>query len=367
MASSSSPSEEENGTRIFTLGSTTVKGSDEDRPGQSIQANIGNQNQRRNRDADHRGRINEDEDLLLSEIRDLLHWRDHRKTGIVFASLLFILLNMALFSVLNVVVYLSLTVLVVTFIFRVYKHVLRVLRKYSDVQPFQSYLDRNIAISPDDVRGAVENVLCHVNCLSREFRRLFLIEDMVDSLKFGFYLWLMTYIASWFSGFTLVILGVVAIFTFPKLYGTFNIPAQDAQNKKEINMNTTALITNEQMGKEIDILQKSNSELRKKVAELTTHLAAEISELKMEYNYKLERSSNLTTNTADYREIIAFSAFKKNTLSTGSLQTIVFEGIRCNIGGAYDPENGTFTAPVNGTTSFLQRFCQCDMASGLYV
>ena len=40
-----------------------------------------------------------------------------------------------------------------------------------------------------------------------ELRRLFLVEDLVDSFKFGLALWALTYVGSWFNGITLVILG----------------------------------------------------------------------------------------------------------------------------------------------------------------
>ena len=41
---------------------------------------------------------------------------------------------------------------------------------------------------------------------------------MVDTIKFGLSLWLLTYIGAWFNALTLVILAWVAFFTLPKLY-----------------------------------------------------------------------------------------------------------------------------------------------------
>ena len=35
----------------------------------------------------------------------------------------------------------------------------------------------------DKVQKAVQNILKHVNCTAKELRRLFLIEDLVDSIK----------------------------------------------------------------------------------------------------------------------------------------------------------------------------------------
>jgi hypothetical protein len=40
---------------------------------------------------------------------------------------------------------------------------------------------------------------------------------MLDSIKFGLSLWLLTYIGSWFNAMTLIILSWVGLFTIPKV------------------------------------------------------------------------------------------------------------------------------------------------------
>jgi hypothetical protein len=40
---------------------------------------------------------------------------------------------------------------------------------------------------------------------------------MLDSIKFGLSLWLLTYIGSWFNAMTLIILFWVGLFTIPKV------------------------------------------------------------------------------------------------------------------------------------------------------
>merc|ERR1739838_448097 len=52
-------------------------------------------------------------------------------------------------------------------------------------------------------------------------RRLVLVEDMIDSIKFGIFLWVMTYIGAWFNGLTLLILGLVSMFSLPKTYEVY--------------------------------------------------------------------------------------------------------------------------------------------------
>ena len=68
---------------------------------------------------------------------ELLYWRDVKKSGIVFGSMLVLLLSLALFSVLSVVAYLSLAALTVTITFVVYKKVLGAVQKAGDGHPFK--------------------------------------------------------------------------------------------------------------------------------------------------------------------------------------------------------------------------------------
>lgn len=41
----------------------------------------------------------------------------------------------------------------------------------------------NIDLPEDKARDAVVDILKHLNCTFRELRRLFLVEDLVDSIK----------------------------------------------------------------------------------------------------------------------------------------------------------------------------------------
>jgi hypothetical protein len=157
---------------------------------------------------------------LPANVIDLVYWRDPKKTGIVFGSMLVLLLSLALFSVLSVVAYLSLAALTVTVSFRVYKQVLQAVQKTGEGHPFKQYLEADITIPEQRVHQLAEHIASHLSCNLRELRRLFLVEDMVDSIKFGLLLWVLTYVGAWFNGMTLIILGVVSVFTLPKFYET---------------------------------------------------------------------------------------------------------------------------------------------------
>lgn len=73
-------------------------------------------------------------------------------------------------------------------------------------------LDVDLTLSQDRAQQIAGVVVTHINAYIGELRRLFLVEDLVDSLKFGLLLWFMTYIGAIFNGMTVVILGKYLLF-----------------------------------------------------------------------------------------------------------------------------------------------------------
>uniref|UniRef100_A0A1I8NVZ8 Reticulon-like protein n=1 Tax=Stomoxys calcitrans TaxID=35570 RepID=A0A1I8NVZ8_STOCA len=155
---------------------------------------------------------------LHPRVESLIYWRDVKKSGIVFGAGLVTLLAISCFSVISVFAYLSLLLLAGTIAFRIYKSVMQAIQKTSDGHPFKEYLDIDLTLSQEKIQNIAGVAVAHINGFTAELRRLFLVEDLVDSIKFGVILWVMTYIGAWFNGMTLVILAFVSLFTLPKVY-----------------------------------------------------------------------------------------------------------------------------------------------------
>ncbi|XP_043589794.1 reticulon-1 isoform X1 [Bombus pyrosoma] len=167
-------------------------------------------------------------DRLNPKVAALIYWRDPKKSGPVFGCILGVLLSLAYFSLISVLAYLSLLILTGTVAFRIHNTVLQAIQKTSDGHPFQNILEMDLTLPAEKVHEVADVAVAHLNAAVSELRRLFLVEDFVDSLKFGVLLWCLTYVGSWFNGMTLVIIGVVALFTLPKVYET---------NKAQIDQN----------------------------------------------------------------------------------------------------------------------------------
>ncbi|KAK3566755.1 hypothetical protein QTP86_004441 [Hemibagrus guttatus] len=158
--------------------------------------------------------------LILTHLTvyDLVYWRDPKKTGLVFGISLLLLLSLAAFSVISIVSYLLLALLCVTISFRVYKCVIQAVQKSNEGHPFKELMEKDVSLPPETFRKHVDVCLTYINCGLKQMCRLFLVEDLVDSLKLAVVMWLMTYVGAVFNGITILILVDILAFTVPPLY-----------------------------------------------------------------------------------------------------------------------------------------------------
>uniref|UniRef100_A0A8C1YG61 Reticulon n=1 Tax=Cyprinus carpio TaxID=7962 RepID=A0A8C1YG61_CYPCA len=152
------------------------------------------------------------------KVLELLYWRDVRASGLVFGCSLFLLLSLLCCSIISVLSYSSLGLLSLTLSFRTYRGVLQAIQKSDEGHPFKRYLAQDVFLSKDVVQRHSDMVLSRINGALKELRRLFLVEDLIDSLKFAAFLWVLTYIGAWFNGLTLLILGLIGAFSGPIVY-----------------------------------------------------------------------------------------------------------------------------------------------------
>ncbi|MEQ2177771.1 hypothetical protein GOODEAATRI_007067 [Goodea atripinnis] len=114
---------------------------------------------------------------------ELLYWRDVKTTGVVFGASLLLLLSLTVCSIVSVCSYIGLALLSVTICFRIYKGILQAIQKSDEGHPFKQYLGQEVALSDDTVHKYSDVVLEKLNKTIEELRRLFLVEDLVDSIK----------------------------------------------------------------------------------------------------------------------------------------------------------------------------------------
>ncbi|XP_060776023.1 reticulon-3-like [Neoarius graeffei] len=155
---------------------------------------------------------------LSSLFWDLLYWRDVQKTACVFGATLSLLISLSLLSVISVCSYIALALLSVTICFRIYSGFAAAVQKAENMHPFKLYLEQEETLPADILHRHRDVLLKHINASINRLKHLFLVEDLLDSLKFAVVLWVLTYVGSVFNGLTVLIIGDVAAFTCPVFY-----------------------------------------------------------------------------------------------------------------------------------------------------
>lgn len=149
---------------------------------------------------------------------DLIYWRCLKKTGVFVATGLVLLFSLTTYTFLSVVTFFSMALLTVSLLYRVGMTVMGAIQKSGTENPFKTILERDVDIPKEKAVEIVEASVDHINCLSKELRHLFLVEDIVDSIKFGLLLWVLSYVGAWFNALTLITIDFILLFSLPRLY-----------------------------------------------------------------------------------------------------------------------------------------------------
>lgn len=149
---------------------------------------------------------------------DIYLWKDPLRSGPIFGVILITLISTCYYSTVSVVAYSGLFILGTMVGLKVYVYVMNNLLKKNVEDPIQGFLTVDTTIPQDKVNSVASCMGDKLNTAVTEIRRLVLVENMLDSVKFGLSLWFLTYIGNWFNAMTLVILAWVGLFTVPKVY-----------------------------------------------------------------------------------------------------------------------------------------------------
>lgn len=146
-------------------------------------------------------------------------WEDPIQSGVIFGSVFASLISICYYSLISVCAYGSLTALLAVLSLKVYTYVMvTFLKKEVPCNPLAKVAELNLEIPEEKISSIANNASTKLNATLLELRRLFLVENMLDSIKFGLSLWVLTYIGSWFNAMTLVLISWAGLFTIPKVY-----------------------------------------------------------------------------------------------------------------------------------------------------
>ncbi|KAH8411155.1 hypothetical protein KR222_008798 [Zaprionus bogoriensis] len=152
-------------------------------------------------------------------LKQLLLWKNWRKTALVFSLILMLLLDIASNSIISVVSVAGVLVLLTSISYWCFVWGMRKLRKSNKVEhPYQSYLEIDFNISEDAAVQLARLFVFKVNPILKRLSSFFLVEDLFDSIKFLMFLCGLNVVGDYTNGITLIVVGFILIFTLPKFY-----------------------------------------------------------------------------------------------------------------------------------------------------
>ncbi|XP_061637739.1 reticulon-2a isoform X2 [Phyllopteryx taeniolatus] len=165
--------------------------------------------------------LNPSDSTLVSphkEVMDLIYWKDTERTGIVLTGLVVGLLCLFQLSIITVVSTASLTIVCFTMSVRIYYKILHTLNWGVGEHPFKSYLDMDISFSGEQTELYMQKVIVMTLYAVDSLKRLFFVSNLLESLKLLVLIYLVTYLGDLCNGLTLLIIGVIALFSLPLFY-----------------------------------------------------------------------------------------------------------------------------------------------------
>lgn len=156
-----------------------------------------------------------------SKVSHIFHWKKPIETGLYFSIGATLIIALTFFSIISVVAYSALGLIAASSLIRLYKAVMMTLGKSTET-PFDHVWDKvlslNFSLSPDKMHQLLDASLGNLNSSFVYFKQVLLVEDKLATLKFGVFLYLLTYIGAWFNGMTLITITYLALFSVPIFY-----------------------------------------------------------------------------------------------------------------------------------------------------
>merc|ERR1712045_441489 len=148
---------------------------------------------------------------------NLLMWSHPPVSGLVLAAGLVLLVSLLRFSLISVVAHAALAVLLLAVAARVYVHLMGFLKKPC-TDPLDSVRDIEVTLPAEQVEAFVTSSAERLNTVATSLKSLILVEDYVESIKFGALMYVLSFIGAMFNALSLLILAWVGAFIFPTVY-----------------------------------------------------------------------------------------------------------------------------------------------------
>jgi len=185
---------------------------------------------------------------LFLRFSPIFHWKKPIESGIFFGIGLTLITALTFLSIISVVAYSALGIILASALIRVYKAAMKTFNKPSELPSdyiWEKALKLDVSISPDRMHKLVDTSHGNLNASLVYFKQVLLVEDKLATLKFAFFLYMLTYIGAWFNGLTLITIIYLSLFSLPLVYekNKTNIDQQLSMVMRQISTTVSTIST----------------------------------------------------------------------------------------------------------------------------
>jgi len=155
---------------------------------------------------------------------DLIYWRNPIQSGIVFGVSLSVIITFMFLSSLAAISFWLLALLIVVGLYKMYNYVMTTFvgRVQDDI--FESIFPPDVNVSERQAQALANYIRSNGTSLLKHGRNLFLWDNITNSTLFGLILFVFFYIGLSMNALTFALVGLIFIFTVPKIYQVYQVP-----------------------------------------------------------------------------------------------------------------------------------------------
>jgi hypothetical protein len=163
-------------------------------------------------------------EMVPKQGSNIIYWRNPIQSGIVFGVSLSVIITFMFLSSLAAISFWLLAVLVAIGLYKLYNYVMATFvgRVQDDI--FDSIFPPDVNISERQAQALANAIRANGTSLLKHARSLFLWNNLTNSILFGLVLFLFFYIGLSLNALTLALVGLIFLFTVPKIYQVYQVP-----------------------------------------------------------------------------------------------------------------------------------------------
>jgi polyhydroxyalkanoate synthesis regulator phasin len=170
-------------------------------------------------------------EMMPKQGTNLIYWRNPIQSGIVFGVSLSVIITFMFLSSLAAISFWLLAFLIVVGLYKLYNYVMATFvgRVQDDI--FDTIFPPDVNVSERQAQALANYIRANGTSLLKQSRNLFLWNNLTNSIIFGLVLFVFFYIGLSMNALTFALVGLIFLFTVPKIYQVYQVPIDRTAKK----------------------------------------------------------------------------------------------------------------------------------------